>query len=323
MADGVRWLVPAALFLDALIGDPDRLWRRWPHPVALIGRAIAVTEATFNRAAWTPRRRRVAGLSSLAALCCAGIALAAALHLVCRALPGGWLAEAALASVLLAQKSLADHVGRVRDAFTTGGEPAARAAVAMIVGRDTDSLDGEGICRAAIESCAENFADGIVAPAFWLALGGLPGLVVYKIVNTADSMIGHLSPRYAAFGWAAARADDVLNVVPARLAAALLLLTAPLLRAPLASAARVTWRDGAKHRSPNAGWPESAMAGLLGLALGGPRRYGADDIAAPLLNAEGRRAARPADIDRSLRAMKLACILQLGLYLWLAFCRRP
>ena len=319
MADAARWLVPAALLLDALIGDPDGLWRRWPHPVALIGRAIATAEVRFNRVAGAPRRRRIAGLLSLAALCAAGAVFAAALHLFCRALPGGWLAEAALASVLLAQKSLADHVGRVRDAFTTGGEPAARTAVAMIVGRDTDSLDTAGICRAAIESCAENFADGIVAPTFWLALCGLPGLVVYKIVNTADSMIGHLSPRYAAFGWAAARADDVLNVVPARLAAVLLLLTAPLLRAPLAAAARVTWRDGAKHRSPNAGWPESAMAGLLGLALGGPRHYGADEIAAPLLNAEGCRTAGPADIDRSLRAMKLACALQFGLYAVLAF----
>jgi adenosylcobinamide-phosphate synthase len=316
--DAAHWLVPGALLLDALIGDPDWLWRRWPHPVALIGNAIAACETRFNRPASSERHRRLAGVLTLAALCIFGAGVAFACHLFLSALPGGWLMEALLASLFLAQKSLVLHVRRVAEAFVTGGVTAARTAVAMIVGRDTASLDSAGISHAAIESCAENFSDGIVAPAFWLALGGLPGLVVYKIVNTADSMIGHLSPRYAAFGWAAARTDDLLNLIPARLAALMLLLTAPVLSAPFGAALRITWRDGAKHRSPNAGWPESAMAALLGLALGGPRRYGDAEVDAPLLNAEGRRAADPADIVAGIRATKLACALQIAIYTLLA-----
>ena len=221
---------------------------------------------------------------------------------------------ALVASVLLAQRSLHQHVARVRDAFAAGGLEGARRAVAMIVGRDPDSLDAAGVSRAAIESCAENFADGVVAPAFWFALLGLPGLAAYKAVNTADSMIGHRTPRHEAFGWAAARLDDLVNLVPARLAGALVALAGVAAGGRPARALRIMVRDAPRHRSPNAGWPESAMAAALGLALAGPRRYGPRLVDDPFLNPQGRRDAGPADIGRSLRVLVAACTLHGALY---------
>ena len=174
-------------------------------------------------------------------------------------------------------------------AFADGGLAEARCAVSMIVGRDPDQLDEAGVCRAAIESCAENFSDGVVAPVFWLALLGLPGLIAYKAINTADSMIGHLSPRYESFGWAAARLDDLVNLIPARLSGLLVAAVAPIAGGTTGTALKVMWRDAAKHRSPNAGWPESATAGALGLALAGPRRYGERIVDDVFLNAEARK----------------------------------
>ena len=219
-----------------------------------------------------------------------------------------------IASVFIAQQSLYRHVSRVRSAFTTGGLVAARAAVAMIVGRDPESLDEGGVARAAIESCAENFSDGVVAPVFWLALLGLPGLLVYKAINTADSMIGHRTSRHRDFGWAAARLDDMLNLLPARLAGLLIVLAAPVARGSLAVSLKTMWRDARKHRSPNAGWPESAMAGALGVALAGPRRYGAAVVDDPFLNSEARKNAVPDDIGRALKILIAACILEFAIY---------
>jgi adenosylcobinamide-phosphate synthase len=227
-----------------------------------------------------------------------------------------WIAL--VASVFIAQRSLYQHVARVRAAFESGGSAAARRAVAMIVGRDPESLDQAGICRAAIESSAENFSDGVVAPALWFALFGLPGLLAYKAVNTADSMIGHRGERYEAFGWAAARLDDVLNFIPARLSGLIIALAVPIAGGSIATALRVMMRDARMHRSPNAGWPESAMAAALGLALAGPRRYGATIVDDPFLNAAGRRDAEPADIARALRVFVAACVLHTALYAALA-----
>jgi adenosylcobinamide-phosphate synthase len=170
------------------------------------------------------------------------------------------------------------------------------------------------VARAAIESCAENFSDGVVAPAFWLALLGLPGLLVYKAVNTADSMIGHRTPRHLDFGWAAARLDDILNLVPARLAGCLIALAAPVARGSVIVSLRTMRRDARKHRSPNAGWPESAMAGALGVALAGPRRYGDTIVDGPFLNADGRKAATPDDIGRALKILVAACMLEFAIY---------
>ena len=188
----------------------------------------------------------------------------------------------------------------------------------MIVGRDPDQLDEAGVCRAAIESCAENFSDGVVAPVFWLALLGLPGLIAYKAINTADSMIGHRSPRYESFGWAAARLDDLVNLIPARLSGLLVAIVAPIAGGTTGTALRVMWRDAAKHRSPNAGWPESAMAGALGLALAGPRRYGERIVDDPFLNAEARKDAMPGDIGRALDLLVAACLLEAAAYAALA-----
>jgi adenosylcobinamide-phosphate synthase len=312
------WILLGALALDALIGDPAALWRRLPHPVAAIGVAIGWLDRRLNRETWSAATRRRAGVAALAILVGAGFASGFLVESLLRRLPASEWFVALAASVFLAQRSLYDHVARVRDAFAVGGLAAARAAVSMIVGRDPDSLDEAGVCRAAIESCAENFSDGVVAPAFWFALLGLPGLIAYKTVNTADSMIGHRTPRHEAFGWAAARFDDVLNVCPARLAGVLVALAGPVSGGHPLQALTTMWRDARKYRSPNAGWPESAMAAALALALAGPRRYGTRRVDDPFLNPEGRPTATPGDITRALRVFVAAGVLHAGLYAALA-----
>ncbi len=311
--------VLVALVADALIGDPDALWRRLPHPVRWIGALIDGLDHAFNRDSDTFSRRKACGVLALALLLavCGGAALG--LQALLSQLPFSWLATGLVGSVLLAQRSLYDHVARVQEAFAAGGLAAARQAVSQVVGRDPESLDEAGVTRAAIETTAENFSDGVVAPVFWFALGGLPGLVLYKAINTADSMIGHRSLRHEAFGWAAARLDDLVNLVPARLAGLLIALAMPVVGRDPVQATRVMLRDAGLHRSPNAGWPEAAMAGGLGLALAGPRRYGARQLDDPYLNPAGRRDAGPEDIGRALRVMAGACALQAGMLtvLWL------
>ena len=307
-----------ALLLDALIGDPDRIWRRWPHPVVWLGHLVGLLDRLGNREAWSGLARRAAGTGAIVLLVAVALAAGLAIETGLRLLPAGpgWVALAAC--VLLAGRSLYDHVARVRDAFGSSGLAAARGAVAMIVGRDPDSLDEAGIVRAAIESTAENFSDGLVAPAFWFALAGLPGLVAYKAVNTADSMVGHLSERHRDFGWASAWLDDLLNLAPARLSGVLLAACASVAGGSPQRALAVMWRDAGIHRSPNAGWPESAMAGALGVALAGPRVYAAGPVVEPFLNPEGRRNAAPADIGRALRVMVAAAGLQTVLWAVLA-----
>ncbi len=307
-----------ALLLDAVIGDPDILWRRWPHPVTWLGAIVARADRRLNRPGSPGPFRKLAGSAFVAAYLAGALAAGWLVETVLRALPGGPLLLALTASVLLAARSLHDHVRRVADGLAAGGLAQARRAVSMIVGRDPERLDEGGVARAAIESAAENFSDGVVAPAFWYALGGLPGLLAYKAINTADSMIGHLSDRHRDFGWAAARLDDVLNYLPARLAGALLALAGLAGRGAPARAWRVMLRDAGTHRSPNAGWPEAAMAGALGIALGGPRVYAAGPVDAPFLNREGRRDAGPADITRALRVMVAACVLHGMVYAGLA-----
>ena len=306
-----------ALLLDAVIGDPDWLWRRWPHPAAWMGRLVAVGDRDLNRADLTATQRRAAGIAWVAVLVAVAAVSGWALETALRALPGGpaWVALAA--SILLAGRSLHDHVRRVGLAFADG-LPAARRAVSMIVGRDPESLDEAGVVRAAVESTAENFSDGVVAPALWFAVAGLPGLAAYKMVNTADSMIGHLSDRHRDFGWAAARLDDVLNFVPARLSGLLIGLAAPSGGGAPGNALAVMARDAGLHRSPNAGWPEAAMAGALGLALGGPRLYASGPVQEPFLNGTGRRDAAPPDIGRALRVMATASVLHAAFWLTLA-----
>ena len=314
IADHALLIVLIALAADALIGDPDWLWRRLPHPVVLIGAQIDWLDRHLNRDAWPAARRKAAGVVALGALIMTAGAIGAALQWLLLGSLIGTLLLGVLASVLIAQRSLYQHVARVRDAFASGGLEGARSAVTMIVGRDPAELDQAGVSRAAIESSAENFSDGIVAPVFWLALFGLPGLLIYKAVNTADSMIGHRNARFESFGWASARFDDLLNLAPARLSGVLLALAAPLAGGSVTRALQVMRRDAPKHRSPNAGWPESAMAGALDLALAGPRVYGGQRVEDPFLNAEARREATPDDIGRALKVMLGGCGLQAILY---------
>jgi adenosylcobinamide-phosphate synthase len=307
-----------ALAFDALFGDPDWIWRRLAHPVVLIGGMIARLDRLLNREDWSRTRRRIAGIVSVMILVLVAGLSGFWLEKLLRQTQGSHFAAIAglglIASVFIAQQSLYWHVARVRAAFASEGLAGAREAVAMIVGRDPESLDDSGVARAAIESCAENFSDGVVAPVFWLALLGLPGLFAYKAINTADSMIGHRTSRHRDFGWAAARLDDVLNLAPARLAGVLVALVAPVAGGSMVAAVKIMWRDARKHRSPNAGWPESAMAGALGVALAGPRRYGETVVDDLFLNAEGRANTAPDDIGRALKILIAACALEFVVY---------
>ncbi|RVT82145.1 cobalamin biosynthesis protein [Rhodobacteraceae bacterium CCMM004] len=282
-------LLLVALALDAALGEPRWLWDRVPHPAVLIGRVIGWADNAWNRGA----QRRAKGVALVILLVAGSIALGGVLA----ALPFGPVWEVLIAAILLAQKSLADHVRAVALALRTG-LPEGRRAVAMIVGRDTETMDPPAVARAAIESAAENLSDGVVAPAVWFLLGGLPGILAYKAVNTADSMIGYRTPRHGEFGWAAARLDDVLNWVPARLTAALIALAHG--RRPWTAPVRA---DAALHRSPNAGWPEAAMARTLDVALSGPRSYDGALRDFPWVHPEGDRAPGPERIDAAVTAL--------------------
>ena len=301
-------ILPVALVLDAVLGDPDRLWRRIPHPVVLMGRLIGWLDRRLNRG--TDPGKRWGGIAALAVLIAASGLSAATLHWLWAHNPLGAAVEALAVSTLIAQRSLYDHVRRVYAAFADGGLPAARKAVSHVVGRDPDALDESGVCRAAIETTAENFSDGVVAPAFWYLVGGLPGIAIYKAVNTADSMIGHRTERHRAFGWASARLDDALNFIPARLSGVLTVLAAPLVGGSLGDAWRVMLRDAHLHRSPNAGWPEAAMAGALGIAIAGPRVYATGPVYDLYVNDAGRKDLRPRDIVDALRLFAAACSVQ-------------
>ena len=304
-------LLAFALLIEAAAGYPAALYNRIGHPVTWIGALIAWLDAHLNRDAWTQGQRRAAGVVALLLLLAAVTIPAVLLQ---TALASSWLSLgllALLASTLLATRSLDTHVRAVATALTTS-LPAGRAAVAQIVGRDPGALDAAGVARAAIESLAENFSDGVVAPALWFALLGLPGIAAYKAINTADSMIGHLDARHGAFGWAAARLDDLVNLPASRLSAALLIAAAWLL--PAASprnAACAVLRDAPKHRSPNAGWPEAAMAGALGLQLAGPRSYGGVMSAGTPMG-DGRTEATATDIFRALSLYRLAAAIGWG-----------
>jgi len=305
---GTSGILFLALLLDALVGDPPQVWNRLPHPVVLFGRAIAWGEERLNDAALPGAARRRRGVVLLLLLLAGAAAAGWLLHMAVSCLPYGWLLEAAIASVFLAQRSLYDHVRAVVVGFSEDGVAGARGAVSMIVGRDPEQLDEAGICRAAIETAAENFSDGVVAPAFWYLLAGLPGLLAYKALNTADSMIGHRSARYLEFGRASARLDDFVNFIPARLSAALFWAAALALPdADPAGSWRATLRDARKHRSPNAGWPEAATAGALGLSLAGPRVYGGETVEDAWMG-DGRADAEPGDILRALSLFRLACL---------------
>jgi adenosylcobinamide-phosphate synthase len=305
-------LALAALLVEAAIGYPAFIYRAIGHPVTWMGALLTGLEARLNRAAAPDSQRRVFGSLTLAVLLATAAGATLAIDRI-SSLGSIWVGVLILAATsLLAQRSLHDHARAVADALENDGLEAGRAAVSMIVGRNPNRLDEAGVARAAIESLAENFSDGIVAPAFWLVLAGLPGAACYKATNTADSMIGHRTPRYAAFGWAAARLDDVINLPASRLSAFFLVLAALAVGASPRGAMGAVWRDAKRHRSPNAGWPEAAMAGALGLQLAGPRVYG-DTLVDDAFMGNGRREATAADITRALQLYRTACVAQ-----WLA-----
>jgi adenosylcobinamide-phosphate synthase len=293
---GFAGAMMVAMAMDALVGWPGRLFARIGHPVTWLGKAIATLDARWNREADPPATRRIAGVAAALLVIVAAAAIAWAVQCI---VPFGLIGSTLLGILawpFVAFRSLYDHVAAVRDPLRAGSIEDARKAVSMIVGRDPQALDEAAIARAAIESLAENASDGVVAPLFWGVLFGLPGIVGYKAVNTLDSMIGHRSPRHEAFGWAAARIDDVANFIPARLTGLLLALFAGEQRAQAMSC---MWRDARHHRSPNAGWPEAAMAGALGIRLCGPRSYHGEVADEPWLNAGGRDPAA-VDITRAL-----------------------
>jgi adenosylcobinamide-phosphate synthase len=277
-----------AMLLDAVFGEPKAIWDRLPHPAVLMGRLVGWCDSRFNRG----QGLKLRGVLVTLGLFIAGLGIGGLIHV----LPDFGLLEILTVAILIAQKSLVEHVRAVaaglRRSLAEG-----RQAVAMIVGRDTAQMTGPDIARAAIESAAENLSDGVVAPVFWYLVAGLPGIVAYKLINTADSMIGHMTPRYREFGWAAARLDDLLNLVPARLTALLIALAhgwvdpGPILR------------DAPKHRSPNAGWPESALAPVLNVALSGPRSYNGVLKDYPWVWPEGRRDPGADDIDAAADAL--------------------
>lgn len=284
----LRMILIAALLLDAAFGEPRWLWDRMAHPAVLMGRLVGWCDTRFNR----DGELKLKGTLVAAGLLLTGLALGGLIHV----LPDFGILEALTVAILIAQKSLVDHVRAVATALRRS-VPEGRQAVAQIVGRDTASMTGPDIARAAIESAAENLSDGVVAPVFWYLVAGLPGILAYKLINTADSMIGHMTPKYREFGWASARLDDLLNLIPARLTALLIALTHGWIDP------RPILRDAPKHRSPNAGWPESALAPVLNVALSGPRSYNGVRKDYPWVWPEGRRDPGPDDIDAAADAL--------------------
>ena len=290
------------MLLDAALGEPEWLWRRLPHPAVLMGRLIGWADRRFNAG----RARKAKGVALLLGLMVGAGLLGWALSLL------GPVVEIILAAILLAQRSLAQHIRAVADGLRQS-LPAGRHAVAMIVSRDTAAMDAPAVARSAIESGAENLSDGVIAPALWFLVAGLPGIMVYKIVNTADSMIGYRTPRHADFGWAAARMDDLLNLAPAR-------LTALLIALPGGALHRLTdiRADAALHRSPNAGWPEAAMARATGVALAGPRSYDGQLQQFPWVHGAGARAIGPREIDAAVTRLWQAWLVMWAIALGLA-----
>jgi adenosylcobinamide-phosphate synthase len=302
-----------AMLIELCLGYPQFVQRAIGHPVTWTGRLIGALDRALNRETAGAGARRAAGVAAVAILVAVVGAIAFLVQRELLRWPAGVLATALLASTLIAQRSLHRHVADVAVTLAKGDIGAARLTVSHIVGRDTAALDAAGISRAAIESLAENFSDGIVAPVLWLAIAGLPGAALYKAINTADSMIGHRTPRHAAFGWAAARLDDLVNLPASRLSALLLVVAAALHKEASAPAAwRAVWRDAARHRSPNAGYPEAAMAGALGLALAGPRVYGGVPVDDAVMG-NRRRDAGAADIVRALALYRWADALLIAL----------
>ncbi|GLS40275.1 cobalamin biosynthesis protein CobD [Mesorhizobium tianshanense] len=304
-----------SLVVELAVGYPAWLFGAIGHPVTWFGSLISFLDRRLNRATDSDAVRRRRGVDALLIIVLVPATIAFAVDTMLSGIPAGLILTAILATSLLSQKSLAEHVEAVADGLDNGGLSIGRVAVSRIVGRDPKKLDRPGVCRAAIESLAENFSDGVVAPVFWIGVGGLAGGVAYKAANTADSMIGHRTPRHEAFGRAAARFDDLINLPASRLTALLIVLAAFLVKdADAGNAWHIMRRDAKKHRSPNAGWPEAAMAGALGLALAGPRSYDGVMVDDAFMGEGGRREAESADIRRALKLYRVADFLLIALF---------
>jgi adenosylcobinamide-phosphate synthase len=297
------WLLVAALIVEACVGYPVAVYRAIRHPVVWIGIALEALERRWNQPQFSDGARRALGVVTVLLVGGGAAAVGYIVQTLASNVSFGSALIVLVASTGLAQHSLFTHVRAVLQPLTNGDLAAARREVAQIVGRDTAALSESGVAGAALESLAESFNDGIVAPAFWLFVGGLPGLFAYKALNTADSLIGHREPRWRMFGWAAARADDIANLIPARLAGALLAIAG-------GGGLLVMWRDAPKHASPNAGWPEAAMAGALRIRLGGPTAYDGVMHERPVFGAGSSPTVD--DLKRGLRIYVIACGL-----LWL------
>lgn len=304
-----------ALLLDAVFGEPNWLWTRIPHPVVLIGRFISRFDQRMNLENRTPFRRMRAGITALIRLIFVVGALTFGLLFLAYQIHPllGFAFSTLTGAIFLAQRSLHDHVAAVYGPLYADDLPAARQALSMIVGRKTDTLDEEGIARAALETLAENHSDGIIAPAFWMLIGGAPGIALYKAINTADSMVGYKNDRYLHFGWASAKLDDVVNWLPARLCVGLILLGVLITKFSGRKDA-FNWpdwesirRDAPTHASPNAGWPEASYASSLGVALGGPRTYPDHTVEAPFINDLGRKNLTAANIRSGLALFRATC----------------
>jgi len=313
------WLLLAALALDAYVGDMNRLFNLIKHPVVWIGDLISLLDQKLNRENRSEVNRSIRGFVVVVFMVSLCGVFGWCVSWFGQNYPFGWALELFLVVSLVAQRSLFTYVRRVGLAFKTGGLNEGREAVSHIVGRDPDQLDQHGVIRAAIESLAENFGDGVVAPVFWYVLFGFPGLLIYKAVNTMDSMIGHKSERYKSFGFAAARLDDILNLIPARLAGLWIFIGAFFVptSSPMKSI-KIMLRDARKHRSPNAGWPEGAMAGALDLSLAGPRKYREGQVNDPWIG-DGRARAIPKDIKRALQIYTAACLVNAAFVGLIAF----
>jgi len=278
-----------ALILDYLIGDPDTVWKKFPHPAVLMGRLISLFEERLN----SGKFQMAKGIAVIAILAI----IAFILGVIIRWLPDFGLLELILVTILLAHNSLIVHVRDVAISLENSLD-AGRRSVARIVGRDTSNLDESEVSRAAVESAAENFSDAVVAPIFWYLILGLPGLLVYKIVNTADSMIGHRNDRYKLFGFGAAKLDDILNWIPARICGGLMCL---VYRSR--DSFEIMMTDGPLHSSPNAGWPEAAMAGILDVTLAGPRQYNGYQSDDSYINPRGRTEMTRQDIVDAINVL--------------------
>ncbi|MDV7339844.1 adenosylcobinamide-phosphate synthase CbiB [Terasakiella sp. A23] len=303
------WLLLAALLLDAYVGDMNRLFNVIKHPVVWIGDLISFLDQKLNRETRSETNRAIRGFVVVVFMVSLCIVIGMAVSWFGQHYPLGWTLELFLTVSLIAQRSLFTYVRRVAVALKNEGISGGREAVSHIVGRDPDQLDDHGVARAAIESLAENFGDGVVAPVFWYVLFGFPGLLVYKAVNTMDSMIGHKSDKYKSFGFTAARLDDILNLIPARLAGFWIYFGSFFMVSTTPSKAfKTMFRDAKKHRSPNAGWPEGAMAGALDIALAGPRKYREGQANDPWIGT-GTAQVTPKHIKQALKVYVAACLV--------------